>query len=592
VVAAVVGALGALRESAAVAPFASLLAAPPDAEARRALLRALGRIGGSEAGKALIRELGADEPGREREPVLAALALSPRSFTPQLRECVDTSLDNVRSEGCALGLADADDADSAPRIRAALDRGGISPKVGLSVLARLGDSASLSAALERLTAPDSETRAAALAAAGALLSPREADGRAVEPLARALSARGVTRAERLRLVELLGRTGSPRALTTLLPLLQEASDPALSESAALALGGVPSKAASAALLRALDSEEARVRRAAALAIRRAEPPELLGPLLSRYERSGRSDRAFLSLALFGPLARSGDDAQVARAVSLLASARGSERDTLMEALSRSPRPGAKAALGELSRSSDVSDRAKVAEVTAAAPDVALLGRLLGDVDARVRANAAWALGFAPPAAAAQAAAALTRALGDREAPVVGNAAVSLGRLARGEPGQAVATLCGAPLGDARESVREQALRGLQLAGARCADGVELRLLARDPRARVRRAAAELARSGTPGPAEIAALARCEQSDPHSVVAEACAAPARQAPTERRPATVLVVPEAGQEGIPAASFALLFADGGVRLGAADRRGAVFEPRAPRGPLELLPVTGGD
>jgi HEAT repeat protein len=592
VVIAVVHALGTLGEGAAVAPFATLLVTNSEPEARRAVLLALGRIGSVEAGQVLVRELGANEPGREREPVLAALAARPGSFTTQLRECLDSSLDSALSEGCALALSEAHDVASATRVRTALDRGRLSAKIGLAVLGKLGDAGSLSAALERLTAPDAETRAAAMDAAEALLSPREADGRAVEPLARALVARGVSRAERLRLVELLGRTGSERALSTLLPLLESASDPALSESAAQALGSIPGKAAGIALLKALDADEARVKRAAALSIRRAENPELLGPLLDRFQGASRSDRAFLALALFGPLAKAKDDALLARAVALLAAARGSERDTLFEALARSQRSSVRAALARLAASADVSDRAKLAEVSSAAPDPAVLERLLRDADARVRANAAWSLGFVAAERSATTRAALGRALKDRDATVIGNAAVSLGRLSRREPKLASAALCSGLLRDARATVREQALRGLALAHASCSDGLPQQLLARDPRARVRRAAAELVLRTAPGTAERRLLARCQESDPHAVVAEACAVAARPDRTETEAVTVLIVPVSRDEPTPGAPFALLFADGGLRLGVADRRGAVHEPRAAKGAFELLPYTGGD
>jgi HEAT repeat protein len=279
VVIAVVRALGALGETAAVAPLAALLAAGPEADARRALLLALGHIGSAEAGQALVQELGPDEPGRERDAVLSALALAPAAFTAPLRNCLETAPDVLLAEGCALGLAEAHDVASSARVRAALDRGRLSPKVGLAVLGKLGDVRALSAALERLTVPDAETRAAAMDAAEALLSPKDADGRAVEPLVRALSARAVSRAERLRLVGLLGRTGSERALPTLLPLLDAASDPALAASAAAALGNIPGQAPAKALLGALDSDEGRVKRAAALSIRLASPAELLAPLL-------------------------------------------------------------------------------------------------------------------------------------------------------------------------------------------------------------------------------------------------------------------------------------------------------------------------
>jgi HEAT repeat protein len=592
VVVAVVRALGSLGESAAVAPLSGLLASAPEPELRRAVLQSLGHVGSVEAGQALVKELASDEPGRERDVVLSALAQAPLSFTPPLRDCMDTAVDPALAEGCALGLAQVHDAASSTRVRAALDRGRLSPKVGLSVLGRLGDARALSAALERLTVPDAETRDAAMTAAEALLSPKDADGRAVEPLARALAARAVSRPERLRLVGLLGRTGSERALSTLLPLLQSASDPALAESAALALGSVPGSASARALLGALDSEEPRVQRAAALSIRRSQSPELALPLLERLRKGGRSERSLVYLALPGPLGQAKEDKTLAAAVQLLAATRGSERDELLEAMAASHRPPARRALLALAQSADLGDRAKAAELLAAQPDVPALTRLLGDSDARVRQNAAWSLGFAAPAQAAEAERAVVGALRDRDAAVIGNAAVSLGRLTRGRPESAASALCGGLLRDARASVREQALRGLSLAHARCGDGYPAQLLSADGRARVRRAAAELLLRTSPRPAEQRLLWHCQESDTHAAVAEACGAAARADGGEVTPITVLIVPSPGSEAVPFSPFALLWPDGGLRLGSADRRGGVHEPRAPKGEPELLPYTGGD
>ncbi len=589
---AVVRALGALAEASAVVPLAAMLREPRAPEARRALLLALGHIGSVEAGQALVKELASDEPGREREAVLAALALAPGAFTGPLRDCLDSVPDSALAEGCALGLAQAGDSASSTRVRAALDRGRLSAKVGLAVLGKLGDARALSAALERLTVPDAETRWAAMDAAEALLSPKDADGRAVEPLARALAARAVSPPERLRLVGLLGRTGSERALATLLPLLQGVSDPALAESAAAALGSIPGKATSAALLQALDADELRVKRAAAFSIRRARTSELLGPLLARLARGGLNDRALVYLALPGPLSQSHDDALLARAAQLLDGTRGSERDELLEALSASSHPRARAVLARLAKGADIGDRAKVAELLALQPDVAVLAVLARDSDARVRANAVWALGFADPATSALARTALQSALGDREASVSGNAAVSFGRLSRKNPEVAAAALCGALLRDARASLREQVLRGLLLARARCADSYASNLLRSDRRASVRRAAAELLLQNTPQASERRLLARCQELDTHALVAEACAGKRRAEAFEVEAATVLVVPNSGGEPTPGAPFSLLWADGGLRLGSTDRRGGVHEPRAPQGPVESLPYVGGD
>jgi HEAT repeat protein len=590
VVIAVVRALGALGDSAAVAPLSGLLRAAPEPDLRRALLLSLGRTQSADAGQLLIKELAFDEPGREREPVLASLSVAPTIFATPLRACLETALDPPLAEGCALGLAQVRDVGASAAVRAALDRGRLSAKVGLSVLGKLGDARALSAALERLTVPDAETRAAAMSAAELLLSPKDADGRAVEPLARALAARAVSRPERLRLVALLGRTGSERALSTLLPLLQNNSDAALAESAAAALGNVPGDAAAQALLGALRGSEPRVRQAAALSMRSAKSEILVAPLLEMLALGGQADRALAYVALPGPLSQSSSDRLLGRAAGLLQQTLGSERDELLEALAASDRGPARAALLGLAHATDFADRAKVAELLADRPDVPLLLRLARDADSRVRENAVWSLGFAVDGAVA-ARAGLVAALEDRELSVVGNAAVSIGRLARGKP-ELARVLCGRLLTDARATVREQALRGLALAHAGCADGKVRELVLRDPRGRVRRAAAEALLRATPDTAERRTLASCEENDTQVLVAETCSKPARPDIPEVDAVTVLIVPAAGGQAAPGAAYALLLADGALRLGRADRRGGVHESRAPKGSVELLAYAGGD
>lgn len=490
-----------------------------------------------------------------------------------------------------MGSSEVHDRGASESVRAALDRGRISTKVGLSVLGKLGDARALSSALERLTVADAETRAAAMDAADVLLSPKDADGRAVEPLARALAARTVSRPERLRLVSLLGRTGSERALSTLLPLLDSTSDAALAESAAAALGNVPGDAAGRALLVALRSDEVRVRQAAALSIRKGQHAQLAAPLLQLLEQGGQAERALSYLALPGPLAACNDDRLLTRAAALLERTLGSERDELLEALAASSRKPARAALLRLATSSDYADRAKLAELLSAHPDLAALLRLVRDPDRRVRASAAWSLGFVDPSAAPAAREQLLGALKDREPAVAGNAAVSLGRLARDrtELGRA---LCGQLLQDPRATVREQALRGLALARASCGEGVVRASLTQDPRARVRRAAAEALLRAQPDAADRRALSSCQDNDTQAQVAETCAGNARPDIAEIEPTTVLIVPSPGAPAAPGAAFALLWADGSLRLGSADRRGGVHEPRAPKGGVELLPYAGGD
>ena len=109
---------------------------------------------------------------------------------------------------------------------------------------------------------------------------------------------------------------------------------------------------------------------------------------------------------------------------------------------------------------------------------------------------------------------------------------------------------------------------------------------------MRRAAAELLLRTAPQAAEQRALASCQERDSDAVVADTCAGKARRDAAETEPVTLLITPREGGAPAPSAPFAVLWADGAVRLGAADRRGALHEPRAPRGAIELLPFAGGD
>ena len=168
----------------------------------------------------------------------------------------------------------------------------------------------------------------------------------------------------------------------------------------------------------------------------------------------------------------------------------------------------------------------------------------------------------------------------------------MGRLAREKPELAAAALCGRLLHDARASVREQALRGLGLAHASCENGYPATLLRSDPRANVRRAAAELLLQSSSQPAVRRLLARCQEGDTYALVAETCAGVPRPDTLEPEPSTLLIVPTAGGDPLPGAPFALLWADGALRLGSADRRGGVHEARTPHGAVESLPYAGGD
>jgi hypothetical protein len=213
----------------------------------------------------------------------------------------------------------------------------------------------------------------------------------------------------------------------------------------------------------------------------------------------------------------------------------------------------------------------------------------------VRAQAAWSLGTIGDAtdlaalgqvarasdfdAAADAAAAIGRILARRTSTMAAAHAADA-RDAAARSGEA---LC--PFVDqARVYMRANALAGLALSGARCGDGSrEARALAEDPSDDVRAAAARALASHA-DEREQRALGRCARGDASGAVALLCRA-TPPAPARTHPVLVYVIPEGAETPVPGASYALLLADGMVRSGTADRRGAAFDPAAPEGDVSL-------
>jgi HEAT repeat protein len=577
-------ALAELSDPGATPSIAALLERDTSAVVRAAAIEALGRIGSDEAVAALLRALAASEPEIVEAAQLALQSLGARA-APALTDCTRAGPSLEIADRCAAALARVKSPGAGEVLSQALLQGVITPRAGLSALGELGDPRFLPSVLERLAASDPLVRRAAIDAALPLLAAARSEGRAVEPIARALEKARGRSAERLALVTLLGRTGSPRAVTTLTPLAKGAEDLELRQTALEALGALGPAGQDVVLLDALEDDEPSIRRAAALALNRSASPAAARPILDRLEQRPEQDRALLVLALAGAVSRSNDAKVSARLADLVERTRGGERDALIEATSRMLRGGARERLVALLRSSPfAADRAKLAEALAAHPGAApTLNRLAKDLDASVRANAVWALGSA---GGAREIPALRAALDDRDVAVSGNAAIALARVAlrtRTSPG---AALC-ATLADPRSYVRANALAGLSLARARCGSGRERELLQHDPSEVVRRAAAWLIRRA-PGErsADQAALDRCKREEAAGEVARACGEPLPPLPASREPVTVYVVPVGETEPVPRAPFALLLPDGSIRMGNADRRGALFEAAAPAGAVSLL------
>jgi hypothetical protein len=86
------------------------------------------------------------------------------------------------------------------------------------------------------------------------------------------------------------------------------------------------------------------------------------------------------------------------------------------------------------------------------------------------------------------------------------------------------------------------------------------------------------------PADRRSLQRCAAEDKNATVALRCSKPAA-APEGTEDVGVFIVPDGRSAPAPRAPFALVRADGLLRLGTADRRGEIFEMAAPRGTIRL-------
>ncbi|HTM43545.1 MAG TPA: HEAT repeat domain-containing protein, partial [Polyangiaceae bacterium] len=353
----------------------------------------------------------------------------------------------------------------------------------------------------------------------------------------------------------------------------------------------------AAVEPSLDDANGRVRMAAALSLRRMAVSESFTPLWARLTTTAAQDREAVAVALGGPLKSLLELPVMIQAAKLkdlsqlISSSRGAVRDALIESASFLPEqslPQFFAAL--LTRSADSALSAKVAEALAGRPQArAMLRNLSASPDARVRANAVWALGGDGDPSEAKF---LQNAVSDADPAVAANAVAALALTvpASSELGN---LLCRA-LSDARSYVRVNALVGLRHSQLRCSAGRESALLLRDPSPAVRKVAAELLHSVTgSNPVDDGrALARCRRHEVDVDVAQACQQRPGQAPPRgdrssepNSAVTVFVVPAGLTAPVANAPFAFVRADGFVRCGWTDSRGAVFEPSTPAGRVSL-------
>jgi HEAT repeat protein len=577
-------ALGQLKAQSAERSIVAQLEVGATASVRAAALGALAGIASPSSIALLVEQLRTTSPyseqGIELREALHALG---RAAAPPLLDCLAGQPPLDLADGCALGLSGTGDIRAGPAVVRALRERVVRPEAGLDALAEIGDRSALPVVLEYLSVPDPQLRHIARASCLALLDSDAPDGRAVEPLARALHGAGTRVDELLEIVRLLGRTGSARAAAVLQPLATRSDDAVLQAASLEALGHLGRANTSGVLLAALDSDRGNVRWAAALALRHSGDPSAAPSLVERLERGAEQERQALAVALAGALVHTTDAGLLDRVERLVVGSRSGDRDALIEAMGSVEDPSVIPRLLRFSASLQPQDRAKIAEALAGhtAARTALAALAL-DRDSAVRANAAWSLGVAGQA---DQIGLLTRMLTDTNEAVAANAAAALGRIGR-RTGRLVGDkLCGA-LDDTRSYVRANALAALALSGLACPERA-FELLEYDRSEHVRSSAAlALGRAPASQRDRVArALTRCARTDPSSLVADACETPTRPIPADTEPILVYAVPAGEARPVAGAPFALILSDGLTRLGVADRRGAIFERSAPRGQVRL-------
>lgn len=377
---------------------------------------------------------------------------------------------------------------------------------------------------------------------------------------------------------------------------------ALTAAEALAdLRGPFDDASESALLRMLNEGEPRKRLALARAIGRSGTKRALSTLLDDLDRGGDRDRGVVWTAVGGLLANFGDDDAYARVAKALTLATGPERDAILEALAHGT-GGLRAARALAAPSASDDDRKAFAAVASGAsaggdgdPVLTTVRTLAKDPIATVRAAAVAALGTRGTDADGTI---LLAALADSDGAVAGNAALALGQLGRSRPGKRgdwEPKLCGA-LDDPRPYLRANAAMALAALGATCGAAPRFAaLLEDDPSPVVRARAALWARHFLADPKvgadARAALRRCSGDEVLPAVARVCVElPAPTTTAASAWTTVFVVGDDDDAPRPRTPFVLERADGTLLLGTSDRRGAAPLPTAPAGRIALLPVVG--
>jgi HEAT repeat protein len=539
-------ALGQIASAPASAPTSSPASAPAAGNAGKSSAGkgSAGEANGAAAVDALMTALGHDElSAAASEALVRAGAAAVPALLARLPDAANERatlyVDLLRQ------IAATGDTRATPLLLDELARGrlGEEPIVdALGAMLHAGDKRPLVELVARLGAPSPSLRRHAAAALQGVV-----DARAAAALATAASDSEAP--VRLMAIGELGRLGAREALPMLAHALA-AGDEETAAAAAHALGQLDDRRATAPLVAALGRPERRVRREAADALAHLGDAAV-APAIMRAVRSSAPDRrAGAIVALGGVLRRHPDSAA---------------RELLLGYAEDSDAASALAAIDALGAMADAAAAPRLARLVDGRADTGLRQRALGalgdldsddatrtlgsvlsaDLDPRLRAEAAWALGKRPRAAAT-ATPLLTQALQSPAPAVRANAAAALYRL-------------------------------------QAAPAALLRLL--DDRDPAVRGNAALALGKTPS--ARSALARLAERDEDRLV-RAAAKQALQARAPSSAADWIALDVVDFDGSPLgdARYRLALPDGLVKAGVTDERGIVAEEALPTGGCALV------
>lgn len=580
---AAVTALGKQRAVESTEALLSIADGDSETEVRIAAIEALGAVETEQSANMLVELLTHRRPELREASERALGTIGDVAVVP-LQRCLQTDSQPLRLDGCARALARAAPARAAAAIADAWRSKTLSAEAALQGLSASADEDALPLVLEALLSEDPWVRRQAVEAAWNLLNPANPDGRAVEPIRKALERPGMDRQERLALVALLGRTGSERARRDLSRYAAVDSPVEFRIAAVRGLGWVTADAQSERqLLAALASDDERLRWEGALATRRTGRGPLVEALLELLDAQPPAARELVLLALWGPAQHRSDDAFVIALSERIRAAEGTERDGLIEVLMRASGAAVEGSVKHLLQDAEPSTRAKFAEALGSREwGRSLLRQLMKDSVAAVRANAVWSLGLVGTAEDVPSLASLVT---DRDISVAANAAAAIVRLASDPQQEVVAGALCQTLQNASAYVRVNALLGLAQLGVSCRGEAATWLLMHHPVPVVRQAAAvyHLRQRERSGRARDL-LRRCVAHDIDAEVARTCEQGPGWVERPSEAVTLFVVPDSQVRPVAKAPFALRLGNGFLRLGWADRRGALSE-YAPSGPVRL-------